>query len=309
MRRASPPACGRRTRARRWPGDRRVIRLGVIGHRGYDDLFPLLEALQAAAPALGVVLVLEEALQPLAPHLPTLDNMGAIDALMTLGGDGTLLRGARALAGREIPILGVNLGRLGFLTACGREDLEDALRRFVAGDYVSDARMALEATLTNDGEPSATWYALNDVVVRQGGKARVMRLHLEVNGEEIASFAADGVVIATPTGSTAYSLSAGGPVVDPSLESIVLTPISAHSLSIRPLVLPPAAEVCLHVEDDDRDQLVTIDGQIGTTFDSRQRLTVRRARRVVLLVRFPEMTFFDRMRRKLGWSSTGGDSR
>lgn len=286
-----------------------MIRLGVVGHRGYDDLPPLLAALQAAAPALGVVLVVEEDLKEFAPGVPTLDNVGAIDALMTLGGDGTLLRGARALAGREIPILGVNLGRLGFLTACGRDRMEEALRRFVAGDYVSDARMALEATVSNGGEPSVTWHALNDVVVRQGGKARVMRLHLEVNGEEIASYAADGLVIATPTGSTAYSLSAGGPVVDPSLESIVLTPISVHSLSIRPLVLPPTAEVCLRVEDDDRDQLVTIDGQIGTTFDSRQRLTVRRARRVVLLVRFPEMTFFDRMRRKLGWGAAGVDWR
>lgn len=309
MPRASRRACARRTKARRWPGDHRVIRLGVVGHRGYDDLLPLLRTLQAAAPALGVVLVLEPDLESLAPELPPLDNLGAIDALMTLGGDGTLLRAARALAGREIPILGVNLGRLGFLTACGREQLEEALERFVAGDYVSDARMALEATVTNGGEAPVTWHALNDVVVRQGGKARVMRLHLEVNGEEIASYAADGVVIATPTGSTAYSLSAGGPVVDPTLESIVLTPISAHSLSIRPLVLPPTAEVSLRVEDDDRDQLVTIDGQIGTTFDSRQRLTVRRAGRVVLLVRFPEMTFFDRMRHKLGWSATSGDSR
>ena len=285
-----------------------MMRLGVVGHRGYDDLLPLLGTLQRLAPTLGATLVPEPELAALVPGVPVLQDQGSLDALISLGGDGTLLRAARMLAGREIPILGINLGRLGFLTACGREDVETALRRFVAGDYVSDARMALEAVVSNGGEPEASWHALNDVVLKQGGKARVMRLHIEVNGEAIAQYAADGVVVATPTGSTAYSLSAGGPVVDPALESILLCPISAHSLSIRPLVLPPSAEIVMRVEDDDSDQLVTIDGQIGTTFGSQQRLTVRRAGRVVLLVRFPEMTFFSRMRRKLGWSA-GGDPR
>lgn len=285
------------------------MRLGVVGHRGYDDLPPLIESLRRLSPALGISLALEPALAELAPDLPVMDDPGSVDALLTLGGDGTLLRAARLLAGRQVPIFGVNVGRLGFLTTCGREDLEEALRRFVAGDYVSDARMALEAVVTEDGGRTDTWYALNDVVIKQGGKARVVRLHVEVNGEEIAQFAADGIVIATPTGSTAYSLSTGGPVVDPALESIILAPISAHSLSIRPLLLPPTAEVVVRVEDDDRDQLVTIDGQVGSSFGSRQRLTVRRAGRVVLLVRFPEMTFFWRMRRKLGWSAPGGDTR
>lgn len=282
-----------------------MIRVGVVGHRGYDDVAPLVESLREMSASLGVALTFEPELAGYFAGAAVMHEPSQIDALLTLGGDGTLLRGARFLGGREVPILGVNLGRLGFLTACGRDDMEEALGRFVAGDYVSDARMALKATVANDGEPTATWYALNDVVLKQGGKARVMRLHLEVNGEEIAQYAADGVVIATPTGSTAYALSAGGPVVDPALESILLAPISAHSLSIRPLVLPPSATVVVRVEDDDSDQLVTIDGQIGTTFGSRQSLTIRRAGRVVLLVRFPEMTFFSRMRRKLGWSSTG----
>jgi len=286
-----------------------VKRLGVVGHRGYDDLLPLLESLRRAAPALDVVLLPEPELAAFTPGLEPLHDLGEVDALVSLGGDGTLLRAARMLGGRQVPILGINLGRLGFLTACGRDDAETALRRFVSGDYVSDARMALEAEVSDGGAPEGTWYALNDVVLKQGGKARVMRLHVEVNGEEIAMFAADGIVIATPTGSTAYSLSTGGPVVDPSLESIILSPISAHALSIRPLVLPPSANVVVRIEDDDGDQLVTIDGQIGTTFGSRQHLTVRRAGRVVLLVRFPEMTFFSRMRRKLGWSVMGGDPR
>lgn len=285
-----------------------MMRIGVVGHRGYDELGPLMETLRSLSESLDVTFSFEPDLASSVPDAVIMHEASEIDALLSFGGDGTLLRGARFLGGREVPILGVNLGRLGFLTACGRSDVREALERFVAGDYVSDARMALEATVTTDGDPEATWYALNDVVLKQGGKARVMRLHLEVNGEEIAQYAADGVVIATPTGSTAYALSAGGPVVDPALESILLAPISAHSLSIRPLVLPPSAIVVVRVEDDDSDQLVTIDGQIGSTFGRRQALSVRRAGRVVLLVRFPEMTFFSRMRRKLGWSATGSES-
>lgn len=284
-----------------------MIRLGLIGHRGYDELAGILDALQRLAPSLDVELCVEPDLRNEAPTAAIFHDPREVDALLTLGGDGTLLRAARLLRGREIPILGVNMGRLGFLTSCSRVDMETALRRFVSGDYISDARMALEATVTDGGTDLRTWYALNDVVIRQGGKARVMRLHIEVNGEDIAAFGGDGLVISTPTGSTAYSLSAGGPVVDPSLECVVLSPISAHMLSIRPLLLPAEATVVVRVEDDDSDQLVTIDGQIGTTFGSRQSLTVRRAGRAVLLVRFPETTFFARMRRKLGWGATGDD--
>ncbi len=269
----------------------------------------MLETLRRLAPALGMTLAVEPDLQEEVPTAPLLDDREELHALLTLGGDGTLLRGARMLAGRDVPILGINMGRLGFLTACGREDVEAALTRFVAGDYVSDARMALQASVVEGERAVGTWFALNDVVVRQVGKARVMRLHVEVNGEEIASYSADGVVIATPTGSTAYSLSAGGPVVHPALESLVITPISAHALSVRPLVLPPDAAVVVRVEDDDSDQLVTIDGQVGSTFGSVQRLSVQRAGGVVRLVRFPEMTFFARMRRKLGWGAMGDDSR
>ncbi|MEO6445059.1 MAG: NAD(+)/NADH kinase [Gemmatimonadaceae bacterium] len=282
-----------------------MIRIGVIGHRGYDDVAPLVASLRTLSSHLGIALSFESDLAASIDGAEEMRDPSGIDALLTLGGDGTLLRGARFLAGREVPILGVNLGRLGFLTTCGRDEIDEALRRFVAGDYISDARMALQSTVTNHDGHETTSYALNDVVLKQGGKARMLRLHVEVNGEEIAQYAADGIVIATPTGSTAYALSAGGPVVDPALESILLAPISAHSLTIRPLLLPPSATVVVRVEDDDSDHLVTIDGQIGSTFGSRQSLAVRRASRMVRLVRFPETSFFSRMRRKLGWSTTG----
>ena len=284
-----------------------MIRVGVIGNREYSGLGGVLDRLSRAAEPLGLQLRFERELRQIAGGSDSGD-LSDIEALLTLGGDGTLLRGARLLGGREIPVLGVNLGRLGFLTACRGEDLEDALRRLVAGDYSADARMALEAFPTAGGD-RPSWYALNDVVMHKGGKARVMRLSLEVDGEVIASFASDGIVLSTPTGSTAYSLSAGGPIVVPSHDSILVTPISAHALAIRPLVLAPEATVIVHADDEEGDALVTVDGQVGTTLGGSESLTVRKAGRSVLLVHFRETTFFSRMRRKLGWGTIGDDLR
>ena len=167
------------------------------------------------------------------------------------------------MAGRQIPILGINLGRLGFLTACAGSDLEDPLDRFATGDYASTAHGARGAIVARR---DVRQRALNDVVLHKGGFARVLQLRVFVNGELIGAFAADGLIIATPTGSTAYSLSAGGPVVVPTLDSIVLTPISPHTLAVRPVVLPAGAEVGVKAEDGPDELLVTIDGQVGSTF-------------------------------------------
>ncbi len=196
-----------------------------------------------------------------------MDPEQPVDVLVTLGGDGTMLRGARSLGGRQVPIIGVNLGRLGFLTSCGDDEMVDGLCRFARGDYRAEPRMALEArAIDRSGVERRRWYALNDVVLHKGGFARVVRLAVASNGEAIAAYAADGIVLSTPTGSTAYSLSAGGPVVEPTVESIILTPISPHTLAIRPLVLPPTATVRVWAEDGPEELLVTIDGQVGTTF-------------------------------------------
>lgn len=276
-----------------------MTRVGVVGNRRYDGLADVLRTLQRRAPELGMTLLWEEDLIDAGAEGDQLDDPTRIDALLTLGGDGTMLRGARLVAGRQIPILGVNLGRLGFLTACAGDELEFALERFAAGDYTVQHRMALEARTSRlDDERHR---ALNDVVLHKGGFARVVHLRVFVNGELIGAYAADGLIIATPTGSTAYSLSAGGPVVVPTVESIVLTPISAHTLTVRPVVLPPMAEILVRADDGPEELLVTIDGQVGTTFAPGDILAVRRADRPVLLVHFRDRTFFSRMRRKLMW--------
>jgi NAD+ kinase len=278
------------------------MRLGVIGHQGYDGLPEILRTLFRLAPALGIEAFLEQGLHDVASKSARLEEPGQLDGLVTLGGDGTLLRGARFLDGRDIPILGVNLGRLGFLTSCHGEDFEAALRNLASGDYVAQPRMALSARVIDQaGQARKQWRALNDFVLHKGGFARVVRLNVFVDDESIGTYAADGIVISTPTGSTAYSLSAGGPVVVPTLESIVLTPISPHTLAIRSLVIPADAEVTVEANESPTELLVTVDGQVGTSFVKGEKLKIRRADSPVRIVRFPGATFFERMRVKLGW--------
>jgi NAD+ kinase len=231
-----------------------------------------------------------------------LKSPSQIQLALSLGGDGTLLRTARFLDGAAVPILGVNLGRLGFLTSCSAPELKSALEAVVAGDYDVDERMALRGEAVHgDGTPTDHWQALNDIVMHKGGFARMLSVRVIVDGERLGDYNSDGVVIASPTGSTAYSLSAGGPLVTPSLDSIILTPISAHALAIRPIVLPPTVTVTLESLDGPDEVLITVDGQAGTRLASGDTLTVRRAPRAVRIVRFPGNSFFDRLRVKLGW--------
>jgi NAD+ kinase len=279
-----------------------VIRVGVVGHQGYGDLADVLATLRRLAPALGMRLSYEETLRSVADSPAPAIEPESVDALLTLGGDGTLLRAARLVPKRAVPILGVNLGRLGFLTCCPAGDLEEALRRLASNDYVVETRMTLDACVANaKGVEQERWRALNDVVLHKGGFARVVSVRVEVDGESVGHFSADGVVLATPTGSTAYNLSAGGPVVYPTLETILLTPVSAHTLALRPLVLPATSLVTLHANAGPDELLVTVDGQVGRTFCHGEALIVRRSEHPVSIVRFPEQSFFSTMREKLHW--------
>ncbi len=279
----------------------RAIRLGVVGHSEYAELPAALQALRELAPGLGISLLVEPGL-PLAKGDQVLDDIELVDALLTLGGDGTLLRGARMLEGREVPVLGVNMGRLGFLTCCPADQLAHSLMRFARGDYMVESRMQLRAAmLGRDRREGESWLALNDVAVHKGGFARVVPLRVMVDNELIASYAADGVVIATPTGSTAYSLSAGGPVVVPTLETIIVTPVSPHTLGIRPVVVPATSHVTVQSDDVPEELMITVDGQVGTTFGAGETLSVSRAPTVIKIVRFAGSSFFGTLGQKLGW--------
>lgn len=277
------------------------MRLGIVGHKKYEGVPEALRTIRATAKSLGIELAVEKELGKLAKSEAVLESPQQIDALLTLGGDGTLLRGARYLDGHQVPILGVNLGRLGFLTSCQGSDLDRALRDFAAGKYVAEARMALSARAMDDkNNVKAQWRALNDFVLHKGGFARVVRLSIEVNGEKLGSYAADGIVISSPTGSTAYSLSAGGPVVVPTVDSMIITAVSAHTLAVRPLVVPADSEITV-CADDSHELIVTVDGQVGTRFTDREKLIVRKADQPIQIVRFPGTSFFEKIRVKLGW--------
>ncbi|MEP6495631.1 MAG: NAD(+)/NADH kinase [bacterium] len=278
-----------------------MTRLGVVGHPGYPGLPAVLRTLGELAPALGLELYYERELFEAAGG-KLLEEPERLNALLTLGGDGTLLRGARVIAPHSVPILGINLGHLGFLTCCNADQLEIALMRFARRDYLAESRMALEARVLHaNGVARQQWRALNDVVLHKGGFARVVGFHVSANGEPIATYAADGVVLSTPTGSTAYSLSAGGPVVYPTLETIVVTPVSAHTLAIRPVILPPSVEITVQADGGPDELLITVDGQVGSTFSPGETLSIRRADTGVLIIRFPGTNFFTTLRQKLGW--------
>jgi NAD+ kinase len=211
-------------------------------------------------------------------------------------------------AGRDVPVLGINLGHLGFLTAAGEDEVEDALGRLTTGDFLLDRRFTLKATVVSPAGESlgGAFVALNDFVLHKAGVARVTRLDLSVglgaHQDEIGSFSADGVIVATPTGSTAYSMSAGGPIVVPSVECIAVTAICPHTLAVRPLVVPVDARIRIRAVDRPEDLVLTVDGQEGEVLHGGDSVVVERGDVEIPLVRFPGQSFFATMRRKLNWA-------
>ena len=223
------------------------------------------------------------------------------DVIVVLGGDGTLLSAARGVGSRQVPLLAVNLGGLGFMMTTGPHELADALDRVEAGSYQLDSRMVLEAALDRDAGAGERFFALNDVVVSHGGIARALRLEVYADEEYIGRYTADGLILSTPTGSTAYSLAAGGPVILPGVEGLCLTPICPHSLSNRSVVLPAAARLEIRVAGGDEERCLSVDGQVGRRLEAEDRVTVRRAGHTVDIVQTRSVPYFDVLRNKLRW--------
>jgi len=278
-------------------------RVGVIGPSYRDGLAETVDVLRRQLQAQDVEIRAEQELLDLFPGA-TEFRPDDVDLLITLGGDGTLLRGARLVATRSVPVLGVNLGNLGFLTSIAPHELEDALPRVFSRDYWLDERFTLEARVVDgNGHEGSPFLALNDAGLHKGGFARVVRLAVYVgaNREPIGSYSADGIIVSTPTGSTAYSLSAGGPIVEPSVDCILATPICPHTLAVRPLVVPASMEIAVEVLTPSEEIILTIDGQEGATLRRGDRIVVRRGTAEVPLVRLPGQSFFSTLRRKLHW--------
>jgi NAD+ kinase len=220
-----------------------------------------------------------------------------IDCLLSLGGDGTMLGAARAVAHHGVPIFGINVGSLGFLTEITAQEVPSALEKIRNDDYKIEERMVLDTVIAN-GDPTV-YYALNDVVLDNGGDSRLVKLDLYQNSQFVCSYNADGLIIATPTGSTAYNLAAGGPVLYPQLGALIASPICPHSLTLRPIVFDENSQLNIRAADENVHARMTIDGQISMTLKPGAEVLIKKAAHKVKLIRIKEYAFFEILRTKL----------
>jgi len=283
--------------------------VGVVVRERNPEIVAVLERLRSLLEGRSISVVVEEGDDGSAGAAPQFDDSSTpLDLVIALGGDGTLLRAARTVGRSEIPVLGVNLGRLGFLTAFPDAELDSGLNAVLSGQALLDYRFTLRGSIEREGEVQGdNFFALNDIVVHTSGAARVTPLTLHVGSgadqEEVGSFSADGVILATPTGSTAYSMSAGGPIIVPDVECIVVTPICPHSLAVRPLVIPASQELRIRSLDPESGHQVTVDGQVERGLAPGEAVVVEKDERPIALVRLPGQTFFRTMRHKLNWAA------
>jgi NAD+ kinase len=235
------------------------------------------------------------------PRMEDRELVSRADLVVVLGGDGTLIHAARMLDGRSTPILGVNLGTLGFMTEISAEGVFTALDQVLAGRFKLESRMKLCCRLVRDGKVLVQDEVLNDVVINKGALARVADHEVSIEGVPVAIYKADGVILATPTGSTAYSLSAGGPIVHPSVDCTVLTPICSHALTHRPILVPADRTIRVTLCSETADTFLTLDGQTGHGLQCGDSIEVVRSPNRVHLLRDPEVGYFSILRKKLHW--------
>ena len=225
------------------------------------------------------------------------------EIIISLGGDGTLLRAARVAALRGIPVFGINLGGLGFLTQIGIKDIELSLEKLYHKKYLIEERMMIECSVKRkDKEKIKKFIALNDIVVGKGAFARLVCLKTYINDYDVITYSADGLVVSTSTGSTAYSLSAGGPIVDPQIRSMLITPICPHTLSARPLIIGEDDKVRIILESINEETMLTIDGQEGFALKYKDEIVVKKSEYKTKLIIFEERNFYTILREKLKWS-------
>jgi len=229
-----------------------------------------------------------------------------VDAAIVLGGDGAVLRAARLLGPKRVPLLAVNVGRLGFLTELEHTALDDALVRLLDGRYEIEHRMMLSAAVLRNGRAMWRVVGLNDAVITRGTFARIIHIQVRVGGEPVLDYSGDGIIVATPTGSTGYSLSAGGPIVHPHIESLLLTPICPHALATRSVLARADEQVEVRVQAAHTDIMLTVDGQVGYGLQSGDAVRVSRARHRVRLVRLGPDRFYRELRMRLGQRGTAG---
>jgi NAD+ kinase len=236
--------------------------------------------------------------------VPRAELASHVDLIIVLGGDGSLLAVARAIGRSEVPVLGVNLGTLGFLTEISKEELFETLEVVVAGGFRIETRMRLEVRITKDGREAGTYLALNDAVISKSTLSRMIDLETWADDVEVTTYHADGLIVATPTGSSAYSLSAGGPLLLPGIGAIVLTPICPHALTQRPLVLPQDCHVRIQLRDARGGEVhLTVDGQVGRMLEEGEVVELTRSDSPLRMLVPPNRSRFEVMRNKLRWGT------
>jgi len=238
-----------------------------------------------------------------------LDIAKKSDLIVVLGGDGTMISIARLIEGRATPLLGINLGSLGFLTEFTYEQMLPAIERVLSDDFSYEDRIMLDTSIYYDGKREASYTSLNDLVIHRGALNHMIDIKVEVDSVFVNSYTADGLIVATPTGSTAYSLSSAGPIVYPSLNSFIITPISPHTLSNRPIVIPDNIVIEISVSSRDKGEaLATLDGQVNFGIGSRHNLKIEKSKEVTRIIQSPFKDYYELLRSKLKWGETIRDT-
>lgn len=269
-------------------------RIVIVGNSAKEGVLRAVEAMEPWLRELADVRVDLDMAADVAP--------GEFDMAVVVGGDGSMLRAARKLCVAGVPLLGVNVGKFGFLTETTADEFQGVLKDVLASRCEVAERMMLRCALTRDGREMLATVALNDAVVSRSALSRLMTLEIDVDGERVTTYRADGIIISTPVGSTAHSLAAGGPIIHPELDALVISPICPHTLSNRPLVLPAGSVVAIRVGAGADGPALTVDGQVFHELCKGDLVEVRRADTPLRLIKTGERTFFETLRNKLDWS-------
>jgi len=290
------------------PAGGRIERVGLFGNPSKPDLLVAVKTITEICAAAGVSVMasvdMDGGLSPSIPMLPNVELIENVDVVIALGGDGTMLRACRVLGLSGVPLLEVNLGSLGYLTDVPLEELGDTLKLLLAGQFRIDTRSRVYCSVWRQGAKIATASALNDLVVNMGPLPRALDMELQMNGDSLGRFLGDGIIVSTPTGSTAYNLSAGGPICQSTVDCLLVAPICPHSLGMRPLIVAGDTKIELILHQTGEGAVLTADGQHTHVLANGDRLSFKEANREVNLVKFPQSSFYRVMRHKLNWGGT-----
>jgi NAD+ kinase len=284
-----------------------IRKVGIVANVAKEKSPEYTVALQEWLLKRGLEVYLEEGIAAKIGAPPGLEKgklWTLVDLIVVFGGDGTMLRTARLVRDRDVPIVGINLGGFGYLTEVNLGEMFAALELILAGNFQVEKRMMLDVSVHGGEEPFREGTVLNDVVIGRGNLSRILELETAVDGHYMTTFKSDGLIIATPTGSTAYSMAAGGPIVFPDLNSIIINPICPHTLTNRPVILPESAVVRVSLCTFEQGATVTLDGQVSFNMQYGDSVTIRKSRYITTLVSSPHRGYLEILRSKLGWGGS-----